>query len=75
MQLRNQKAPPLKRRQKLTNLSNKFRRLWTDGQLSAIDEMKITQETAMTIMQEQGVSMGGPQGGRQGGRQGVGNSR
>ena len=34
----------------------------TPKQIKAIAEMKITQQTAMTIMQEQGIMMGGPKG-------------
>jgi hypothetical protein len=33
----------------------------TPEQIKAIAEMKITRDTAMTIMQEQGITMGGPQ--------------
>jgi hypothetical protein len=33
----------------------------TPEQIQAISEMKITQETAQTILQEQGITLGGPQ--------------
>ena len=41
----------------------------TTEQVQAIADMKITQETSRTIMEEQGITMGGPQQGGQGGGQ------
>lgn len=42
-------------------LIKQIQAVMTADQLQAIDEMKITRETAMTILQEQGLTMGGSQ--------------
>jgi hypothetical protein len=42
-------------------LVKQIQAVMTADQLKAIAEMNITRETAMTIMQEQGIMMGGPQ--------------
>jgi hypothetical protein len=46
---------------KIDNLVKQIAVLMTPAQIKAISEMKITQESAMTAMQELGITMGGPQ--------------
>jgi hypothetical protein len=46
---------------KVEALGKQIQAAMTPEQIQAISAMKITQETAMTIMQEQGITMGGPQ--------------
>jgi hypothetical protein len=45
--------------QQLDALIKQIQAAMTSGQISAIAQMKITQAAAMTIMQEQGITMGG----------------
>jgi hypothetical protein len=45
-------------------LVQQIQAVMTSEQIKAIAEMKITRETAMTIMQEQNITLGGPQLGR-----------
>ncbi|CAG0928965.1 hypothetical protein TFLX_01193 [Thermoflexales bacterium] len=45
-------------------LVQQIQAVMTSEQIKAIAEMKITRETAMTIMQEQGITLGDPQLGR-----------
>jgi hypothetical protein len=45
----------------ITELGKQIQAAMTPEQIQAISEMKITQETAKTIMQEQGLTLGGPQ--------------
>ncbi len=47
----------------LTALLKQIQAVMTAEQIKAIAAMKITRETAMTIMQEQGITLGGPQAG------------
>ena len=56
----------------LTALVKQIQAAMTADQIKAIAAMKITRETAMTILQEQGITLGGPQSGN-GGNAGNGN--
>jgi hypothetical protein len=49
--------------QKIDALVEQIQQAMTPAQIQAIANMKITQDTAMALMQEIGITMGGPQGG------------
>lgn len=54
---------------KIDALVQQIQAIMTPEQLKAIADMKITQESAMTILQEQGVNFGGPRQGANGDQQ------